>query len=570
MDRRTLKEEAAMIWIAATAILLGAGESGGFIRQYCVSCHGRAGGVTLTTFDEEHPERKAETAEKVIRKIRAGMMPPPGSPRADRDASRLFVERLERKIDASASRLQPKPQLQRLNRAEYSQAVRDLLDVNLEIDSLLPPDTVSAGFDNIADAQRVSPAVIGGYLRAAGVASKRAASRIRKPSPRAVEDIARRAFRGTATAEDIADAVRFYKQGGGGRDGMELALRCILMNPRFLFRIELLEPEGVASRLSFFLWGTGPDDTLLQAVRRGDALELQVRRMLKDHRSQSLATRFAAQWLRLGDLEKAAPDPQLFPGFSPDLAASMRRETESFFRHLIREDRDVTELITADYSFIDSKLASHYKISGIQGGDMRRVMMPPERRGVMGQGSMLVSTSLAERTSPVLRGKWVLEVLLGLTPPPPPPNVPSLDDRTKPEDRFKQTTRQRLAEHTQNPRCSGCHRFIDPLGIALENFAADGSFRDLEHGLPVDANGKFHDGTPMQGSAGVRDVLLQYRELMLRNFTSQLLTYATGRRMTYADQPAIRAIVAKASAEGNRFSAYIQAIAASPIFKGAT
>jgi hypothetical protein len=282
-------------------------------------------------------------------------------------------------------------------------------------------------------------------------------------------------------------------------------------------------------------------------------------RMLVDPRAESLSTRFAAEWLRLQDLEKKA---------DPALARAMRQETELFVADLIRRDGGVMELITADRSFINETLAKHYGIAGVRGPAFRPVALPESRRGLLGQGSILTLTSLGTRTSPVLRGKWVLDVLLGTPPPPPPPNVPALDDSVKPEKNGAPlSTRQRVEEHRRNPSCSGCHRVIDPPGMTLEHFDAAGAWRASDNGVPIDAAADLYDGRRMNGAEGLRAALIARQDMVLRNFTQQLMTYALGRRLSYRDMPAVRTIVRAAGANGNRFSSFITGVVSSDAFR---
>jgi hypothetical protein len=599
---------------ALVVVVCGAGVSAQpaspLVTEYCAGCHKEngkpAGGLTLAGFDASAPEKNAQVAEKVIRKLRAGMMPPPGSPRPPAETIAVFVEGLEARLDAAAA-VSPDPgwrPFQRLNRAEYARAIFDLVGLEIDPAPLLPPDTVSAGFDNIADVQTFSATLMTGYLRGASRISRLAiadpASRKRifvcTPSrPGRIEDacaativksIAARAFRGQGTADDVKDAIGFYtrgRQAGTFDDGIRFALQSILVSPRFVFRLELVPSHGpgayavddraLASRLSFFLWGAGPDDALLKAAASGAlrtpaGLEAHTRRMLADARSSALATRFAAQWLRLQDLEKIVPDPELFPHYDRALANAMTGETERFFESVIREDRSVMDLFTADYSFVNDRLARHYGIPNITGAAFQRVIVPEERRGLLGQASILASTSVADRTSPVLRGKWVMEVLLGTPPSPPPPNVPALDDSVKAIQGGKPlSTRQRIEEHRKNPSCSACHRFIDPLGLSLENFDVTGAWRTTDNGVPVDAVGDLYDGTKMNGPGGLRQALVSHQDMVLRNFADNLMTYAVGRRTQYTDMPALRTIVGRAAAQGNRFSAFVLGVVHSAAFR---
>jgi Protein of unknown function (DUF1592)/Protein of unknown function (DUF1588)/Protein of unknown function (DUF1585) len=359
----------------------------------------------------------------------------------------------------------------------------------------------------------------------------------------------------------------------------------MLASPHFIFRLEdapsnaqpgqmyRISDIDLASRLSFFLWGTGPDDQLIAAATKGtlstpEGIEQQTRRMLADPRAFALSTRFASQWLRLQDLDKIHPDSRLFPQFDTTLADAMRTETELLFNSIVRDDRDVLNLLTADYTFVNERLARHYGIPNITGPEFRRVTLADEnRRGLLGQGSILTMTSVADRTSPVLRGKWVLEVLFGMPPPPPPPDVPLLEE-TKGNDGLRQlTVRERMEEHRKNPNCRSCHRVIDPIGLALENFDVTGMWRIRDGLSPVDPSGQLYDGTMLNGPVGLRAALLKRRETVLRNFTENLMAYALGRRVEYFDMPTIRKIVRDADANQDRFSSYVLGVVQSPAFR---
>jgi len=757
------------------------------VGQYCATCHsekGRAGQLSLAGFDAAKIDKNAEVAEKMIRKLRAGMMPPPGARRPDAATIAGFVDSLETKIDTAAA-ANPNPgwrPFQRLNRAEYARAVHDLLGFDVDVNSFLPPDTVSSGFDNIADVQNFSPTLMEGYLRAASQISRlavgdrgasatsvtykigRTASQMRhvdgtpmgtrggtavvhvfpadgdyvikvsmhneplggiygrysmltmdikeqvdvaingerialldvspsmsetdfgqngganglelktppihiKAGPQRVsvafvqrldgpvddliaplentladvnisygvtalphmrdmavigpsvvtgvsetpsrkrifvcrplnqaqeetcatqivKSLTAQAYRGQAAPDDIQDALEFYARGrksGDFENGVRLALQSILVSPRFLFRLEQapaqlksaagtyrISDQELASRLSYFIWDAAPDAELVKAANAGSlrtsaGLEKQVRRMLADRRSEALSTRFASQWLRLQDLEKMIPDYLLFPQYDDTLAQSMIRETELFFDSLVGEDRSALDLINADYTFVNERLAKHYGIPNITGSQFRRVQVPDYRRGLLGQGSILVSTSVADRTSPVLRGKWVMDVLLGTPPPPPPPNVPALDDSVKAnEGGTMLTTRQRMEEHRKNPTCNACHRFIDPLGLSLENFDATGAWRIKDNEVPVDVVGDLYDGTKINGPAGLREALVRHQDMVLRSFAENLMTYAIGRRVEYADMPAVRVIVRDAAASGNKMSAFILGVVNTAAFR---
>ena len=757
------------------------------VKQYCTGCHsdrGKAGGLSLANFDAADIENHTEVGEKMIRKLRAGMMPPPPARRPDADTMSALVTALETKIDAAAA-LNPNPgwrPFQRLNRAEYARAVKDIVGIDVDVSSFLPPDTISAGFDNISDVQNFSPTLMEGYLRAASQISRlavgdrnasptsvtykigRTMSQMRRvdgapmgtrggisvvhvfpadgdyvikaamhyeplgglfgrysmltmniteqvdvsingervalldvsptmsetdfgqnkgqnglevrtpalhisagpqrvsvsfiqrfdgpvddiiaplentladvdisygvtalphmrdvsivgptavsgvsdtPSRRKiftcrplsaseeetcateiVKKLTAQAYRGDGTADDIQDALEFFQKGrksGDFENGIRLALQSILVSPRFLFRTEQapatlvktatsyrVSDQDLASRLSFFLWATGPDAELIKAANNGTlrtqpGLEKQVRRMLADRRSDALSTRFASQWLRLQDLDKIFPDYLLYPQYDDTLSQAMRKETELFFDSIVREDRNVLDLLTADYTFANERLAKHYGIPNVTGTEFRRVQTPEYRRGLLGQGSILTSTSVADRTSPVLRGKWVMDVLLGTPPPPPPPDVPALDDSVKANEGGKMlSTRQRMEEHRKNPTCNACHRFIDPLGLALDNFDVTGAWRIKDNEVAVDSVGDLYDGTKMNGPAGLRDALLKHQDMVLRSFTENLLTYALGRRVEYSDMPTVRAIVTSAAKNDNRFSSFVMGVVNSGAFR---
>ena len=754
------------------------------VKQYCATCHNdrnknNAGGLTLASFDASkvgHDAQVAEVAEKMIRKLRAGMMPPPSARRPEGATLANFAASMESKLDQAAA-LNPNPgrrPFQRLNRAEYARAVGALLNLDVDVNAFLPPDTLSAGFDNIADAQAFSATLMEGYLRAASrisslavgdpkasaaeytykvprtssqmqhvegapfgtrggmvvehtfpadgeysfrlqlhsiptgqlfgstvrgellevsVDGERAAvleinprmseadptgmnimtprvsikagthtlaaafvrrfdavpddlmppidhtladsqigagfgittlphlrefavagpfkvtgvsetpSRKKiftcRPTTAAEESacaneimrkLAMLAYRGPVSTQDMDGLNRFYaqgrKDGGDFESGIRMALQAILASPRFLFRLEeapaairagqnyRLTDHDLATRLSFFIWGSGPDEELLKIAARGSlrtpgVMAAQVKRMLLDPKSEALSARFAAQWLRLQDLEKIYPDALLFPYYDFKLGEALRKETELFFDSIVKEDHSLLDLITADYTFVNERIAKHYGIQGVNGEDFQRVTIPDEnRRGLLGQGSILASTSVADRTSPVLRGKWIMEVLLASPPPAPPPNVPSLDE-TKAEsaDGGMLTTRQRMEQHRANPQCNSCHRVIDPLGLALENFDVTGKWRIRDNGNLVDPVGNLYDGMKMEGPAGLRAALLKHQDMFFTSFTESLMTYALGRRVEYYDMPAIRRIIRDAGKDNNRFSAFVLGIANSRAFQ---
>ena len=399
-------------------------------------------------------------------------------------------------------------------------------------------------------------------------------------------NLARRAFRRPVTAEDVDRLLAFYEQGaaGGGFDaGIELALRRLLVSPEFLFRI-VEDPPGLppgaayalsdlemASRLSFFLWSSIPDDALLDAAVRGAlrdpaGLEAQARRMLDDPRAEALVTNFAGQWLSLRNAAAVQPDEDLFPDFGEDLRQGFRRETELLFDAVLREDRSVVELLSADYTFLNERLALHYGVPNVRGSRFRRVVLDdPARGGLLGHGSVLTVTSHANRTSPVVRGKWVLENVLGTPPPPPPPDVPPLEAAAAGRTL---TMREAMERHRANPVCASCHRVMDPLGLALEPFDAVGRRRTPnETRAAMDLSGALPDGTVFDGPAGLRAALLARPERFVTTVTEKLLTYAVGRGMEHYDAPAVRAIVRAAADDGYRLTTLVLGVVKSPPFR---
>jgi hypothetical protein len=406
-----------------------------------------------------------------------------------------------------------------------------------------------------------------------------------------VSSLAGEAYRRTPNNEDVESLMEFYGNARKGHDfeaGIKAALQALLASPKFVFRFEstpTLAKAGqtyrvsdldLASRLSFFIWNTVPDAELVKVATAGTlhtpaVLDKQVRRMLADPRAESLSTRFASQWLRLQDVEKIHPDALLFPGFDNELAASYKRETELFFDSIVREDRNILDLLTADYTFVNERIARVYHMPNIVGENFRRVTLPDERRGILGQGSMLMQTAVADRTSPVQRGKWIMEVLLGSPPPPPPADVPPFDDTKAATATGKPlSTRERMEEHRKNPACQSCHKVIDPLGLALDNFDTLGAWRIKDNGVGIDSNGVLYDGTKMSGPADLRQALLNHSEGLIRNFTDNLMSYAIGRRIEYYDQPSVRVITRKAAQNGNHFSSFVLGIVNSPAFQMST
>ena len=394
------------------------------------------------------------------------------------------------------------------------------------------------------------------------------------------------AYRRPVDETDLARLMPFYEDGrarGSFDAGIQFALRRILASPSFVFRIEA-NPDGLApgeayrvsdvelaTRLSFFLWSSLPDERLLElaeASRLSDrgVLAAEVRRMLADPKADALAENFAAQWLHLRNLDTIRPNTDFYPDFDNDVRQGFKQEAQRFFMSVVRENRSIVDLLTADYTFLDERLARHYRIPGVYGSHFRRVTLGPEhdaRRGLLGKGGVLMATSHADRTAPSLRGKWLLENLLGSPPPAPPADVPGLEEVPAIAPR---TMRERLEMHRGNPACAGCHGLIDPLGFALENFDAVGGWRDLDAGAPVDAHGGLADGTPVDGVTELRAALAASPESFAATVTEKLMLYALGRGLQHYDMPVVRAILRNAARDGYRFEAIVQGIVTSPAF----
>ncbi len=400
--------------------------------------------------------------------------------------------------------------------------------------------------------------------------------------------VARRAYRRPVTAGEMQEVLGFFgtgRKGGGSFDsGIQMALRLILASPKFVFRSET-DPDSVAagktyrisdlelaSRLSFFVWSSIPDDELLDVASKGRlrtpaVLDQQVRRMIADPRARALISNFAGQWLYLRNLGGMVPDSNVFPDFDDNLRQAFQREAELFFESIVREDRNVLDLMTADYTFVNERLARHYGISSVYGSQFRRVALTDDaRKGLLGKGAILTVTSNGNRTSPVKRGKWILENLVGIPPAPPPPNVPPLPEDSE-DDTAPLSMRQRMENHRANPVCASCHKIMDPLGFALENFDAVGAWRDTAASAPIDASGAFWDGTPVDGVAGLRKSLLRRPTVFVQTVTEKLLTYALGRGLDYSDMSVVRGILRESAPRDYRFSAVVLGIVKSMPFQ---
>ncbi len=754
------------------------------VDRYCVTCHNqrtKASDLALDTVDIARPGANAQVWEHVVRKLRTRSMPPQGVPRPDNATYTSLVSWLETELDrAGAASPNPgRPLIRRLNRSEYANAVRDLLALDVDVSSLLPPDDSAFGFDNVSDTLVTSPALLERYLSAADRVSALAVGapvapgsdvyRIRqdrsqdqhieglplgsvgglvvthnfpqdgeyhfslalyrnnleairglehphqieitidgarifittiggeiekgapgevitdrmdaidarlqvrvavkagphavgatfvrkigegtqrlrpflrssagtydstgrphietltvagpfnatgpgttpsrarvfscRPVSRAQEDgcatkilstLTRRAFRRPVTKAEVARVFEFYTAGrkkGNFESGIQLAIRRILASPTFVFRVEedpptprlrraggAHEPGAIhrvsdlelASRLSFFLWSSIPDEPLLDLAVRGQlsqpaVLEREVRRMLTDARADALVSNFSGQWLHLRNLKTIAPNHDEFPDFDDTLREAFQREAELFFASIMREDRNVLDLLTANYTFVNERLAKHYGVPYIYGSHFRRVTLADDaRRGLLGKGAILMVTSRADRTAPVLRGKWILENVLGTPPPPPLPNVPPLQANSQTAPR---TLRERMEQHRASPTCAGCHKVMDPLGFALENFDGVGAWRSREGGLPIDASGLLADGTSVDGVVALRNALVARSDIFVQTLTEKLMIYGLGRGLQHYDMPVVREIVRKAGKQDYRFSALIMGIVTSTPFQ---
>jgi len=711
------------------------------LNQYCISCHNqtaKVGGLSLDTLDVASVGKNPQVWEKVVRKIRSGLMPPSGARRPDRVVLDAFAGELETRLDRAvvAAPNPGAPGLHRLNRTEYANAIRDLLDLEVDVVTLLPSDDSNEGFDNIADALSVSPTLIQGYVaaamkisrlavgdrtavpnqvtyqgptnlnqeqhfeglplgtrggmvikhtfpldgeyqisgggargggggtdmtidgqpvqvtrggrlqvkagphtiavavvdgrRAGGIDEQYSDYRVNSkfavgggvqsviitgpysptgtgdtPSRRRifvctpqsageeascarkiVSNLARRAFRRNLVDDAEVDGLlAFYERGrkeGDFETGIQQVVARLLVAPRFVFRMEdepanlkdggsyRVSDTALASRLSFFLWSSMPDDELLDLAAKGRlkepvVLEQQVRRMLKDPKARALIDNFGGQWLYLRDLSSITP---VTKDFDDNLRQAFRRETEMLLESIVREDRSVLTLLDADYTFVNERLARHYGMPGIRGDYFRRVNLDATspRRGLLGQGSFLTVTSIATRTSPVMRGKWILQNLLGAPPPAPPPGV-EVNLEADPKAKQPSSLRERLELHRTQSVCASCHKIMDPLGFSLENFDLVGKWRDTDGGAKIDSSGTLVDGTPVNSVADVRKAVLSRSDIVVTTTMERMLTYALGRPVEYYDMPAVRAIVRDAAKNNYRFSSLVLGAVKSSAFQ---
>jgi mono/diheme cytochrome c family protein len=569
------------------------------LTKYCFECHAKGvgeGDVHLDRYENvEQMHRARPVWTRVQQKIRNGEMPPADATQPDEsDRGRLSgtIERLLGHIDCATEARPGHTTLRRLNRAEYRNTVRDLFDVDYAPAANFPADDVGYGFDNIGDVLSLPPILLEKYLAAA----EKIAAQVKLPSPvpaaaddvrQVLKDAATRAFRrpvDDAELERLVQLVESARKESPGNDDepLRIGFQAILVSPRFLFRIEqapaadekvrVLDDYELASRLSYFLWSTMPDAELMQLARQGrlheeSVLPVQVERMLKSPRSQALVENFAGQWLELRKFAEVQISRETFPGFDEELRAAMHKETLLFFERVLREDRSIQELLTADSTFLNERLARHYGISGVEGEQFREVSLKgTQRLGLLTQGSILTVTSNPTRTSPVKRGKWILENILGEPPPPAPPNVPKLDDQTP---AAKQASlRQRMEQHRRDPSCASCHRSMDGLGFALENFDAIGSWRAKDGSWDIDASGDLPSGEKFKGASELISTLSgSRRQQFQRCFIEKLLTFSLGRGLEYYDTCAVDRIATALSQQNDRFSTLVREIVSSEPFR---
>jgi len=599
-----------------------------FLQNDCVSCHNREDRVANLVLEGELTQigQNRDVWEKVVRKLKSGQEPETSLTGVQLEPARRkeIVAWLEGELDRNAPTYTPPPGLHRLNRTEYGNAIKDIFDLDIVPSALLPEDDSTRGFDSIAGALRMTPELAAAYVKAAATISHNVVTSgagtavgkklwVCRPSAtsdatacarRIISNFVTYGFRQPANADDVNALMEIYQsrrqdvasspysfRPPGAFEafdsGIEAALREILTDRKFLYRREV-EPANLtagqayrisdlelASRLSFFLWSRGPDDALLDLAARSQlrdpaVLERETRRMLADPRAEALTKNFASQWLNLRSLERIGTLPG-YPDFDESLRAAMRRESEMFFESIVHEDRNVVDLLTANYTFVNDRLARHYGIPNITGSEFRRITLEPAfdvRRGLLGKASFLAVTSnhnFPDRTSLVVRGKWVMQ-LFGSPPPDPPPDVPALKTWAY-NDPNRPTVRQMMADHQTRPACKQCHKLVDPVGIALENFDRTGAWRTLDSGQPINASDVLFDGTNLSGPADLRNALLVYSDKFVETLAERLFTYALGRGTAAPDMPVIRSIARDAAANNNRFSSIVLGIVKSRTFQ---
>lgn len=577
-----------------------------FLRSYCVDCHGGdvpEGGVGLDNYQQSSRiQTDIEIWEKVLRMVTDRTMPPADMPQPTEAELKAAIAGIERELATYDCSAEPHPgrvTIRRLNRAEYNNTIRDLVGIDFHPADDFPSDDVGAGFDNIGDVLSMPPLLLEKYLAAAEEIAEKSFAEGKSPLGPITADtpeegmaafteklrmFATRAFRRPVTEEELqrlrSIAMLAFEEGNTDSDCFTAPMQAVLVSPHFLFRVELdpaaddadgireLNDYELASRLSYFLWSSMPDQELFDLAAEGklhdpQVLHAQVDRMLDDPKSRALVDNFAGQWLQLRDLSHLNPDPVLFPNFDDELRVALRRETELLFESIIQEDRSVIDLLTAEETFMNERLARHYGISGVTGEQFQRVDLPEHRRGILTQASILLLTSNPTRTSPVKRGKWILDNLLGEPPPPPPANVPELEETSQ----ALGSLRERLEEHRRNPNCAVCHHKMDALGFGLENFDAVGAWRDADGHHEINPAGTLPGGASFNGPTELVQILVdQYRDEFVRCLTKKMLTYALGRELTSADRCAVDRIEKQLAAESFRFRSLVNGIVTSDPF----
>ncbi len=595
--------------VAPPDLSASASPSTDFFAKHCYDCHGadvQKGGLDFEAMIKAHGKiDDLELLDKIIQVVSTGEMPPKKPPEPAEVES--FVAALQQQREVQLAAMKPtagRVTVRRLNRVEYNNTVRDLLGVESTPAEAFPPDDTGYGFDNIGDVLTLSPMLAEKYLDVAeeivDAALAREIAEYGKISPtnrrilvcnhaipehnarcaeRIIKALAPRAYRRPVTKDEFEKLQGLYQlaidSGDGFSEGLELALQAMLVSPHFLFRVEgergaddsaadfRVANYDYASRLSYFLWSSMPDGELMACAQDGTirhprTLRDQVSRMLRDPRSSALAENFGGQWLQIRNLKRVDPDPGKFPQFTDELREAMATETNLFFESVVKEDRSLLSFIDADYTYVNEALAKHYGIDGIAGPEFQRVSVDPNvRGGLLGQASVLTVTSLPTRTSPVIRGLWVLENMLASAPPPPPPDVPPLDE-VKIDS--SATLRQKLEMHRENPSCASCHNRMDPLGFGLENYDAIGAWRTEDNSQPLDTSGVPPDGKTFAGPGELKKVLLERKTDFTRCLTEKVLTYALGRGVEDFDTPVIDGIVAGVEQNDYRFSALVYEI----------
>jgi mono/diheme cytochrome c family protein/uncharacterized protein (DUF2384 family) len=582
-----------------------------FLTKYCTSCHGGAkpkADLSLDKFIDEETALKARKIwEKVTHNLRSGEMPPDGRKKPTLDEVERVTAWVDTKllqIDCTKQRDPGRVTIRRLNKAEYNNTIRDLIGITFKPADDFPSDDVGYGFDNIGDVLTMSPLLLEKYLAAAErvveLAWKTPAARQKilievegakdnlDKAKGIIASFAKRAYRRPLLPGEVERLARFVELAEKNRDsfekGIQLAVQAALVSPHFLFRIERDRPPKknvpdifpigsyeLASRLSYFLWSSMPDDELFGLAERAElrqpkVLEAQVKRMLRDPKALALTENFAGQWLTIRSLREHAPDPKTYPAFDKALRAAMVTETEMFFEHMVREDRQILEFLDADYSFVNERLAKHYGIAGVKGDEFRKVSLKgTQRAGILTHASILTVTSNPTRTSPVKRGKWVLDNIFNTPPPPPIPDAGELEEGA--EQELKGTLRQRMETHRAKPICASCHQRMDPIGFGFENFDGVGAWRTKEGKFPIDSSGTLPSGQSFKGPLELVTILKTREADFRRCLSEKLLTYALGRGLEYYDKCAVDDIAAAVAKNEYRFSSLVLAIVNSDPFQ---